>query len=475
MANTKKYVSLDKLGLYDEKIKGVISSGDTAALDAAKLYADGLASNYDASGAAATAEANAKSYTDTEVAKANAAAAAAQTAADNAAAAAATADGKAVAAQGEVDALETYVGTIPATATATDIVGYIQEKTAGIATDAALEELTGRVAQAETDIDNIEKDYLKAADKTELSGAIGLVQTAVDTEKARAEGIESGLRTDVDEIKGDYLKTADKTELQKNIDEVSGAVTLLANGVDAETIDGVNDLIAYVNEHGAEVLTMQGDIAKNAEDIAGVAGRMTTAEGKITAVEGAVATKVEQTAYDAKIAELAGADTSLGNRIAVIEGKFGDGEGNVESQIEAAKTAAITSATTTAAADATSKANAAEAAAKGYTDTEIDKVEATIATLTESVGTKAAQSEVNTIAGKVSTLEGDMAQAKTDIDAVEAKAAANEGAIATLNANIGTKASQTDLDGVSGRVTTLETWHTNFTEVSEEEINALFA
>lgn len=59
-------------------------------------------------------------------------------------------------AAGAADAVRTYVGEIPETAEATNIVAYIQEKTAGIATDAALEELTGRVADAEKDIDDIQ-------------------------------------------------------------------------------------------------------------------------------------------------------------------------------------------------------------------------------------------------------------------------------------------------------------------------------
>ena len=66
------------------------------------------------------------------------------------------ADGKFEAVQKEVDDLEKLVGTIPETAASTDIVGYIQEKTAGIATDAALEELTGRVKTTEDDISAIE-------------------------------------------------------------------------------------------------------------------------------------------------------------------------------------------------------------------------------------------------------------------------------------------------------------------------------
>ena len=331
--STKKYVSLDKLGLYDEKIKGVISAGDAAALaaasaaeTAAKAYADGLASNYDVAGAAATAEGNAKSYTDAEVAKAN-------TAAAEAAAAAATADGKAVAAQGEVDALETYVGTIPEGATATNVVAYIQEKTAGIATEGAMTELDNRVTAVEGDVATIKGDYLKAADKTELAGDIADVQAAVEGEAARADAAEKANAAAIKAISDDYLKAADKTELQGNIDTVSAAVERLTNGVSADEVDGVNDLIQYVKDHGTEVTGMQEDISDNADAIAGVAGRVETLEGEMDAVQGAVATKVEQETYNAKVAELAGADTALSGRIDALDAKFGEGEGTVGDMI----------------------------------------------------------------------------------------------------------------------------------------------
>ena len=54
----------------------------------------------------------------------------------------------------------------------------------------------------------------------------------------------------------------------------------------------------------------------------------------------------------------------------------------------------------------------------------------------------------------------------------------NETLIAVLNAIDATKADKTYADELNSvinvRVSTLETWHKNFTEVSEEEINALF-
>lgn len=369
MANTtKKYVSLEKLGLYDEKIKKYLADADATTLASAKAYSDSKDSQFEAAGTVATAQAALQKNIDAVDAKVDAA----QAAAD--------------AAQGEVDALETLVGTLPEGTAATSVVDYVNVKTAGIATDAALGELNNQVSGLQTVVNTISGDYLKAADKKELSDAIaaeetrakgvesgletrvkaieddyltsadaddiqgnidGVVeriaaieadyltstdetalnnainakadQTALDTEIERATGIEGGLRTDVDVIKGDYLKAADKTELQGNIDTVASAVERLTNGVSAEEIDGVNDLINYVKEHGTEVTGMQEDIADNTEAIEGVAGRVTTAEDKITTLEGAVATKVEKSVYDAKVEALEGADTAMSGRLDTLE------------------------------------------------------------------------------------------------------------------------------------------------------------
>ena len=57
MADVKKYVSLDKLSKYDAKIKAKMATDDAATLQSAKDYADSLATNYDAAGAAAGATA----------------------------------------------------------------------------------------------------------------------------------------------------------------------------------------------------------------------------------------------------------------------------------------------------------------------------------------------------------------------------------------------------------------------------------
>lgn len=317
----KKYVSLEKLGLYDEKIKKYLADADAQVLADSKAYSNSLAANYDVAGAAATAEQNAKDYVDGK----DAAIAEAKKAGDDAATAAGVADGKAVAAQGaadaaqaDVDALETYVGTFTHD-TAKSVVEYINAKTDGIATSGNLEALGARVTAVEGDVATIKGDYLRASDKTELQGKI----TAEETARTEAD---AGLSARIKAVEDDYLKAADKEELQGNIDTVSGAVERLTNGVSAEEVDGVNDLIQYVKDHGTEVTGMQEDISKNAEDIAGVAGRVGTLEGQI-------ATKAEAQALTDAVAALEGVDETLDGKIKALEDKFGEGEGSVSDMI----------------------------------------------------------------------------------------------------------------------------------------------
>lgn len=151
-----------------------------------------------------------------------------------------------------------------------------------------INQLKTRMTTAEGAIDAIEADYLKAADKTELSEAIGAekvraekaesdldariddleaktegissdvstaISEAVNAEKLRAEGEEAKLAGKIKVIEDDYLTEADKTELSSKIDTDVEAEADRAKGVEAE-----------------------------------LDGRLTTAEGKISTLEGQVGT-----------------------------------------------------------------------------------------------------------------------------------------------------------------------------------------
>lgn len=255
----------------------------------------------------------------------------------------------------ELEALEAYVGDIPEGYTETNIVAYINKKaeeTLNAASGGSSESAASVLAalntyksennakvQANADaIDAIEADYLKAADKKELEDAVaaekeramgvegGLetrlaaveadylkeadiadmatdaeVEAAVKTEADRAKGVEQGLADRLATVEGDYLKAADKTELQGNIDTLTGVVETLRDGIDAEKVDGVKDLIAYVETHGTEVTGMQDNIKANAEAIEALDGRMDDAEAAL----GTVDTRIANAITDANLGQYA--------------------------------------------------------------------------------------------------------------------------------------------------------------------------
>lgn len=516
MATQKKYVSLEKLGLYDEKIKGVITAGDTKTLTDAKSYADGLAVNYDAAGSAATAEANAKAYADGK----DTAIQAAHKAGTDAATAASVADGKAVAAQNaadaaqaDVNALATLVGTLPEGTTAKDVVDYVNVKTAGIATDAALEELQGQLSGVQGEVATIKGDYLKASDKSELQGKIDTLTQTHSTDKA---ALEASIKT----ITDDYLKAADKTELQNGIDAVDTLVDtligedtgksartianeelakqLIAEGAQ-ESLDTLAEIASWIQSHPDDASAMNKAI-EDLETLVGaipegitattivgyiqeaVAAEKTRAEGvesgfntRIGTLETAVGTgSVDQRIADAVAVETnraQGIEGGLDSRLQAVESKLGTGEGSVDSKIATAKNEAIA----TAAEDATTKANKALEDAKKYADEEDAKIETRVASLETASATYALKSEVEAVTGRVTTAEGEIDTLQNEMDAVEILAAAADAAAKANQSAIALKASQADLNTAVARIAANESAIANFVEVSEQEINDLFA
>ena len=356
-------------GLADAIAAAKKAGEDAAAAVDGKLteHANAAAGAYETKTDASAKLTAAKGYTDTEVAKV----------------------------QGEVDALETYVGTFTASEGVDTVVKYIDAKTSNIASD----ETVGAIADR---VQAIENDYLVEADKTELAGK-------VTAEQERAEGIEAGLQaaidainnadngilkqakdyadgkdaaieaaqkagddaqdavdalaekvgdvaenktvvemiadaqaaatyndtqvkadikanTDaIDAIEADYLKAADKTELEGKIKSNADAIELLTNGVDTEVVDGVNDLIQYVKNHGTEVTGMKKDISDNAaaitaeaERAAGIEGGLDTRLKAIEAIDIADKAYADQAEADAK-AHADGLNTAMNTRVEALE------------------------------------------------------------------------------------------------------------------------------------------------------------
>lgn len=157
----------------------------------------------------------------------------------------------------------------------------------------------GGVAAADYATKTVAQGYADAKDT-----AIAAAKKAGTDAQAYAEGVAGRVAT----IEGDYLKAADKTALQEQITTNANAITTLTEGLDPDKIDGVKDLVDYVNEHGTEVTGMKEDIAANSAAIA-------LAETK----EDATQKLVDAKAYTDEQVEAAKTDAANGDAVVLSE------------------------------------------------------------------------------------------------------------------------------------------------------------
>lgn len=504
-SNAKAYAKEYADGLagnYDAA--GSAAAAEKNAKDYAKSYADGLAGNYDATGSASAAEKNAKDYTDAQLlAKVGDKTVSEQIAdlklsetyaakshkhvkaditdfahgheiteitglrdeldglqakgnyseighkheiADVNGLSDAIADAKKAGtdAQGEVDALETYVGSIPETATATSIVGYIQEKTAGIASEGAMTELAGRVTTVEGDVTTIKSDLntegtgLKArmtaaeADIDALEGLVG--------EESVATQISTAVKEEADRAKAEEKKNADAIALLNNNSETAGSVDYkIAQAVAAimenpdETMNSINELVTWTNEHAEDALEMSNQVTANKNAIATLNGGADVAGSVDKKIADAIA--AENLSQYATDTELTGVD----NRLKAVEAAVGE-SGSVAGDI----------------ADALAEA-------KKYTDDEIAELTAeggavkanadAIAALQTKVGDKTVPEQITAVTNpldeRIDALEAiDHEHAnKAELDKfVDGDKAKLDAAVQTVTAGTGLKAVKTGTD-----------------------------
>ena len=253
-------------------------------------------------------------------------------------------------------------------------------------TAAADGSLYARVAQNVKDIDAIEKDYLKTADKTELANAIKTEKDRLDTFMADADVSAQAVDT-LKEIQSYITKdgqaaatmTQDIADNKAAIAAINHETTgILAQAKEyADTQDGVlhttitsergtakQEAIdaaasAADTKVGAAKTELQGKIDKKADatalqtEIERAKGAEAANKAVLDKLDGDVNTagsvkkqietvraalqdnidaKVAQEAYNTKVAALEAADTKLSERIAKFEG---DGAGSVAAQVKA--------------------------------------------------------------------------------------------------------------------------------------------
>lgn len=248
-------------------------------------------------------------------------------------------------AQDDVDALKTYVGTIPESYTESNIVAFIQKRAQEILdnipddSSAVLEALNAYKAENDpkvqantTDIAAIKNDYLKSADKAELTEKISTnaseilridsaLKAAIENDGAGLDSIKelaTWIETHGEEAAG-YAAAIDALELLVGNTAVA---TQIANAIAAENLsqyaldsdldaavsrvaalEGKVDTTGTVTEaiNAAIAALSLGDYAK-AADLTALATRVSTAEGKISDLEAAdIVIKGRLDAIEAKV------------------------------------------------------------------------------------------------------------------------------------------------------------------------------
>ena len=152
--------------------------------------------------------------------------------------------------QGEIDALETFVGTLPEGAVSTNVVAYIQEvvdalKIGDYAKAADLTALTTRVSTAEGKITALEevgaeKNIIASVDTNQFAIDESRNLTLLDIAMGKVTGLSDALNGKVDKIEGySLLSPDDKTKLDALVIGESGVE--ISGKVNAANVEGLGN------------------------------------------------------------------------------------------------------------------------------------------------------------------------------------------------------------------------------------------
>ena len=408
MSVTKKYVSLEKLGLYDEKIKAKIASDDAKVLADAKAHAEGLATNYDPAGAATTVQGK----LDEEVTRAKARE-------DEIAGLVATAQGEVdaleevvagKAAQSDLDALAGKVGEVPEGQNVMGIIQNIQEN----AYDDT--ELRGLISGLDTN----------KADKTQV--ATDIANAVKAEEDARKEAV-AGVQGEVDAL--EQTHATDKTALE-------GAIALKADQTALDEVSAVANAAVKQSDYDTKVAALEAEDAR-------IAGLVTSE------------------AETARAAEKANADAIAAIKEDV-DAFFKDADMTESAKDTLKELQTYIASDETAASEMAASIQQNKKAIEDHVATDHDFASADDALKAElegKIGAKADSTVVEGISGKVTTLEGEM-------DVVEGKVTTLEGQMTAVQGAVATKVEQ---EAYNAKVTELE----DADEAQVERISALEA
>ena len=329
---------------------------------------------------------------------------------------------------------------------------------------------------------------------------------------------DTALKKRVKDIEDDYLKAADKTELQGKIDTVSGVANgakekidafMLAADVKEGAVDTLKEIQDYITSDGTAAQKMTQDIAANAKAIKDEADRAKAAE-KVNAdaiavlngadtEEGSVAKavkeakealqanidkKVDKSVYDTKVAELAQADaTNLAaakqfaqdedNKITGVIGTADDlaTADTLYGKIKALQEKDAAQDTEIGKKAAAADLDALEALVGGKDDTKdadtaFGKIAAEAARA--DAAEKALSGRIDTADGKITALENELNAEQTGL---KARMTTAEADIDGLEADMA--GAQSDISGINKNITAIQNQIAVLTSLTDEELQAM--
>jgi hypothetical protein len=360
---------------------------------------------------------------------------------------------------------------------------------------AEAERAAGIEAGLDTRVKAIEDDYLTAADKEALQTQINTIMNNPDT-----EGVINSINEFTQYVK-DHGTIAEgfRTDIDKNKEDIAANAQAITDEIArAKAAEEANTAaVTAAIETAAEDATAKANAAQAAAEATASADATTKAD---TAKSEAIAAAAEDATTKANAAQAAAEATASADATE----KAGTAKSEaIAAAAEDATTKAGTAkseAIAAAAEDATSKANAAQAAAEATASADATTKAGTakseaIAAAAEDATTKAnaAQAAAEATAAADATTKADTAKseaiaaaaedATSKANAAQAAAEATASADATEKANAAQAAAEATAKGytdaevakVSEQVSALETWHENFVEITDDEIDALFA
>ena len=343
----------------------------------------------------------------------------------------------AVAAQGDVDALEALVGDAADTKDDATVYGAIAaEKARAMAAEkkaqdqadankAAIATLNGNDT-VEGSVDKKIKDAIANVNTTTngLAGRVSTLETKVGnaTDTAAADGSlyarVAKNAADIDAIEADYLRAADKTELANAIKTERDRIDAFYASAEVgdKAIDTLKEIQDYITSDGQAAATMTQDIADNKAAIAAINHETTG----ILAQAKADAAAKDETLHTAITGEIATAKQgAIESAAATAESKVNDAKTALQANIDkkADQTALQTEIDRAKAAETANKAVLDKLDGGVNVDGSVKKqIETARATLQANINAKVAQTDYN---AKVKELEDADTALDSRLDALE--------------------------------------------------------